>query len=167
MGKPVAVPFWPGEYVVLAKEDWSAVEAVLDRARREFGPLNLKLTQTSLTVPASPEPEPEVKVAPDVELAATDQVKRFWASWKEPIDDTGDYRPMSWPLPASIPAFWCSGEGDGYVTLCAVIDAHSKADVEEIVGRCWKPSGWRFIEKKDADWRPQSDRFPWPEWSEE
>lgn len=218
---PVPVLFWPGEYVVLSKEDWASVEAVLDRARQEFGPLNLKLTQTSLTVPTDVEESDQVEltvndlVTPETELISkfqalyggsgliatqlgddgeviahvekpvedlpqefegrpvviqgpsTHGLRRFWVSWKEPVDETGDYRPMSWPLPDSIPSFWCSGEGDGYVTLCAVVDAHSEAEVMDIVGRYWKPSGWRFVTEKNPEWRPQSDRFPWPEWSGE
>lgn len=218
MAETVDVAFFPGEYVVLSKEDWGAVEAVLDRARREFGPLGLKLIQTSLTIPASSDevemtvhdlvtPETELisrfqalyggggliatELGDDGEIIAhvekavddlpeefegrlvriqgppDDEMKRFWVSWREPIDETGDYRPISWPLPSSIPAFWCSGEGDGFVTLCAVVDAHSEAEVMDILAGYWKPFRWRFITEKEPGWRPASDRFPWPEWSKE
>jgi hypothetical protein len=90
-------------------------------------------------------------------------MKRFWVSWKEPTPDD-DYRPMTWPLPESIPAYWCSGgDIDGtYATLCAVIDAPSEDKVEPIVKSAWPNHGeFRFIEEKPANFRP-GDRFPWP-----
>ena len=88
---------------------------------------------------------------------------RFWMSWEEPIDEADDSRPDGqWPLPESIKAWWRSGLGEGYHTLCAVVDAVSQTQAEEEVAKSWPGHGvWRFCEEKAADFRP-GDRFPWP-----
>jgi hypothetical protein len=98
-------------------------------------------------------------------LVPPTKIKRYWISWREPLDETEDYRPLKWPLPEAIPAYWCSGYGDDFATLCAVVDARSEAEAMNIVGQHWQPSGWRFVEERSPEWRPSSDRFPWPEYA--
>lgn len=89
-------------------------------------------------------------------------VKRWWVSWYEPMDASGDYRPQTWPLPPSIPHYWCSGQtfdGDA-ATLCAVVDADTEEAAKDEVRKLWKPAGWRFCNEKAPGWMPASDRFP-------
>jgi hypothetical protein len=86
---------------------------------------------------------------------------RFWASWCEPTDESGDYRPRRWPLANGIVGYWCTGTGDDHVTLCAVIDAANEDHVRDLVhAQGWSPMEWRFIEPRAADWMPPPDRFP-------
>ena len=90
------------------------------------------------------------------------EIRRFWVSWWEPMED-GDYRPLSLPLPEAIPAWWCSGEDlNDRASLCAVVDAADLDEVRLLIMDYWRPAEWRFIEERDPDWRP-NDRFPWPE----
>jgi hypothetical protein len=89
-------------------------------------------------------------------------MRRFWISWEEPVDDSDDSRPLKWPLPSSIPAWWQSGSGDGYHTLCAVVDIKDEEAAREVIKDHWQPSGWRFCEEHPADWIPNAGRFPWP-----
>ncbi len=91
---------------------------------------------------------------------------RYWVSWNEPFEvgKPADCRPLTVPLPKSIPHWWCSGEGDGYFTMCAVVDVNgTEASAKEEIQRFWRPSEWRFTTKKgwtkDA-WLPPDDRFP-------
>jgi len=96
-------------------------------------------------------------------------VKRFWVSWYEPMLD-GDYRPRRWPLPVSVPHYWCSGmTGDGaFATLCAIVDVPTCCDVEAAVRSAgWTPgvpdgeeSAVRFCDERPAGWMPDAGRFP-------
>jgi hypothetical protein len=76
--------------------------------------------------------------------------RRWWLSWYEPIDSSGDARPRSWPLPAAIPAYWRSGETEDAAILCALVDAPTAADAWELVERAWgmhaggRLRRWRF-----------------------
>lgn len=83
---------------------------------------------------------------------------RFWIGWNEPGDDP---RPTAWPLPPLI-HYWISGEGDGYHTLCAVVDAASEAAAKDLIDSLWYPTDWRFCQEKADTWRP-GERFPWPD----
>lgn len=87
--------------------------------------------------------------------------RRFWISWYQPGDD---FRPVVWPLPPAIPAYWCSGYAAQGATLCAVVDAPGKRAAERAICKAWAVSNveWRFCSEKPRDWRP-GDRFPWPE----
>lgn len=91
---------------------------------------------------------------------------RYWISWNEPDDAKhgADPRPVAWPLPASIPIWWCSGVGDGYSTVCAIVDVNGEEDsAKALIAKHWRPSDWRFCERKgwtqDA-WMPDPGRFP-------
>lgn len=87
--------------------------------------------------------------------------KRWWVSWEEPITED-DYRPLHLPLPAAVRAWWCSGEGEDYANLCAVVDASTEVQAKEAIEVEWRPRRWRFCKEKEPMWRP-GDRFPWPE----
>jgi hypothetical protein len=95
-------------------------------------------------------------------------MQRWWISWVEPVDESEDYRPRNWPLPPSIPAYWCSGwdGGSRAAMLCAVVDAETPEQAMDEIRAYWNPREWRFCEPRDEGWRPQSDRFPWPEQQE-
>jgi len=86
---------------------------------------------------------------------------RFWISWEEPGEDP---RPLNWPLPASIPHWWCSGYGDDTMQICAVVDVDGDAEAaENEVRRHWHPLSWRFNEPKGETaeaWMPSGGRFP-------
>lgn len=94
-----------------------------------------------------PEPQPELK--------------RWWVSWEEPTGMDGDYRPISVPVPPAVKRWWCSGHGEGYATLCAVVDAPSEADAMAAIEDDWKPQAWRFCTEHELGWRPNPGRFPW------
>ena len=97
-------------------------------------------------------------------------VMRFWLPWYEmpPVDlrgeESADPRPIEWPLPASIPAWWQSGErgSDGAPILCAVVDAQDEDAAKALVDGHWNPDQWRFCESVASNWRPDAGRFPWP-----
>jgi hypothetical protein len=87
---------------------------------------------------------------------------RYWLSWNEPVDSSGDSRPRKWPLPKSVIKFWRSGEAmDGsYHTLVAVVDAKDPSAARRQVERAgWTPSQWRFVEEKPTGWMPEGGRF--------
>lgn len=86
--------------------------------------------------------------------------RRYWLSWEEPGDDP---RPVAVPPPDGVVGWWWTGQGDGYSTICAVVDAvdakGARAVVESPGG--WRPRAWRFCDMKDdANWMPSPDRFP-------
>lgn len=90
---------------------------------------------------------------------------RFWLSWQEPTDSNNDYRPISFPVNERIKHWWCSGTGDNYATLCAVVDVkedEDEGDARDAVLQTWTWDGeeWRFIEKVADDWMPNAGRFP-------
>jgi hypothetical protein len=107
--------------------------------------------------------------------AASPATGRWWLSWYEPTGHTEDYRPRKWPLPRSIPAYWCTGwrisEDDASALvsaayrheaiLCAIVDAPNESAARRAVTLAgWSPSEWRFCEAKAKDWWPPTDRFP-------
>jgi hypothetical protein len=90
---------------------------------------------------------------------------RYWVRWEEPLDESEDYRPRVWPLPAAIVKYWCSGYcGDmSAATLCAIVDAPSRGDVEALILAAWGPPStrtWSFCEEREGGWMPPPDRFP-------
>ncbi len=84
---------------------------------------------------------------------------RYWISWEEPTPD-GDHRPMTTPVEPAVLHWWCSGYGEGYSTLCAVVDANTEDLAKVLVKVFWKPQAWRFVHEKPNDWMPPADRFP-------
>lgn len=90
-------------------------------------------------------------------------MKRFWVSW---IQTSSDYRPLQDPpQPASIKAWWCSGQdSEGNATLCAIVDDKAEYNALDGIAQAWSEKdgdiqGFRFIEEKPLDWLP-NDRFP-------
>ena len=92
------------------------------------------------------------------------KLKRFWISWNQM---TADKRPLKDPpQPKNICAWWCSGEGDGYFTLCAIVEAESEQRAEEYIQDGWQSNNgkeevgeFRFNSLVEDGWLP-NDRFP-------
>lgn len=94
---------------------------------------------------------------------STNERSRFWISWEE---RSPDHRPLTDPPNVAILGWWCSGYGDGYATLCALVEARSERAAKAAVDQDWPAVGrrvWRFVEERDADWLP-GDRFPMSGW---
>lgn len=105
----------------------------------------------------------------------------WWISWEQEHDpahppkpdedgdiEPPDPRPVAWPPPASVLAFWESGfAGDGsMVTVVAIARADSADAARAVVTAAWSPGvgRWRFVDPLSA---APSDRFPPPKWSVE
>lgn len=88
---------------------------------------------------------------------------RYWVSWNS---SEADYRPLTYPPPPAILGWWCSGEGDTYHTLCAVVAAKSKAEAKRAIAGSWpetKGGKWRFFDEVEPDWIP-GERFVKKKW---
>jgi hypothetical protein len=97
--------------------------------------------------------------------------KLWWLSWNQAAGPSGiDSRPVSWPPPAAVLAFWQSGfAADGsYSTVVALVRAQTSDEAARIITRAWSPGvdDWRFNDELDAS-KPPGDRFPAPDWSVE
>lgn len=93
--------------------------------------------------------------------------KLRWVSWYQP---SGDYRPIDYPPPMPILAWWCTGSSEEAWTLCAIVAAD---DAESAMVAVTSPGAWpdagreRFNEDLDIDLSkplPMGDRFPVSEW---
>ena len=83
-------------------------------------------------------------------------MKRFWISWEEHVDT----RPEKWPLHDNIIGVWCSGEGEGYWTMVALVQAKDAKDVGKLMLPFYPGiSEWRFFNEVELKWTP-NDRFP-------
>ena len=85
----------------------------------------------------------------------------WWISWEQDGDDS---RPVKWPPPPCVLAFWESGIGDGYTTVVALACGREAA-VRHAVESAWNPGvrRWRFFKEHRTD--APGDRFPAPDWS--
>lgn len=94
----------------------------------------------------------------------------WWISWNQAADPQHglDSRPVKWPPPEPVLAFWESGyAGDGsYTTVVALVRAATEAEAQRVITMAWSPGvgEWRFCREHDAS-KPPGDRFPAPEWS--
>lgn len=96
-----------------------------------------------------------------------------WISWNQhgDVEHDPDCRPIKWPPPSEVLAFWESGLGggdgtDAYCTVVALVHSTSEEAAKAVIEGAWSPGvgEWRFNrEYNDAD--PPSDRFPPPKWS--
>lgn len=93
---------------------------------------------------------------------------RWWISWNE---YEADFRPINDPPNAAVLGWWCSGEGEHHVTLCALVEAPTLKAVYLAIYENW-PQGHdvldvRFTEEKSGEWLPDGDRFPLADWMKE
>jgi len=56
----------------------------------------------------------------------------WWLSWEQ---DGDDGRPMEWPPPESVLAFWETGIGAGFVSVVALVRAESTKEAAEAIRR--------------------------------
>jgi len=92
--------------------------------------------------------------------------KRFWLSWNEYADD---YRPLKYPPNEQILGWWCSGYGDGYATLCALVSATHENDAWKAVKKDWPQRSveTRFCDEVADDYDPRKGgRFVGEDWME-
>lgn len=97
----------------------------------------------------------------------------WWISWYQPGKDC---RPLTWPPPSPILAYWCTGGAiDGPATLVALVRApsadHARAAV--IDPGAWPDAGdERFCDRRSIEPGPRfprptdpeiADRWPWAE----
>lgn len=94
----------------------------------------------------------------------------FWMSWWQPGDD---YRPVAWPPPEAVLAYWCTGYRGGDGTDEAAVVALVRAEDADAAWAAIRTEGaWadageeRFCEPRDGS-QPPGDRFPTPKWSVE
>ena len=96
-----------------------------------------------------------------------------WISWEQHGDaeSAPNCRPLVWPPPAEVLAFWETGLGgdegaDAYCTVVALVRAPSERAAVAIIQGAWSPGigEWRFNREYGKD-GPPGDRFPAPRWS--
>lgn len=95
-----------------------------------------------------------------------------WISWEQHGDAAHDpdCRPVTWPPPPEVLAFWETGLGDddaesAYCTVVALVRAPSARSAAALIKKTWPPGigEWRFNREYGSD--PPGDRFPPPKWS--
>jgi len=97
-----------------------------------------------------------------------------WISWEQHGDaeHEPDSRPVVWPPPEGVLAFWltgCGGDnenGDAYCTVVALVRAPSQTAAMSVIQEAWSPGigEWRFNREYGKD-EPPGDRFPPPSWA--
>lgn len=93
-------------------------------------------------------------------------MRRYWLSWLEAGEDP---RPIMFPAPRCVVAWWCSGTGElngsPCLSICAVVDAVDDVDAKAGIATPggWMPIGWRFCERRPDGWMPDPGRFPPPD----
>ena len=100
-------------------------------------------------------------------------MRLHWVSWEQHGDaeNDPDSRPVDWPPPAEVLAFWETGWGGGtgasaYCAVVALVRAPSSNAAAKIVQTAWANGfgKWRFNREYVAD-GPPNGRFPPPKWS--
>lgn len=103
-------------------------------------------------------------------MSADTATPLWWLSWQQLADpQLGlDSRPIVWPPPEPVLAFWRSGEAaDGsYCTVVALVRAATADIAQSVITAAWSPGvgQWRFCRERLDDSEP-GDRFPAPAWS--
>jgi len=103
-------------------------------------------------------------------MTTTDLTPLWWLSWNQHADPKHglDARPVAWPPPVPVLAFWRTGEAfDGsYCTVVALVRAATATEAQDVITSAWSPGigAWRFCNVYAAEDAP-GDRFPAPEWS--
>lgn len=96
-----------------------------------------------------------------------------WVSWNQHGDDDHepDCRPVAWPPPKEILAFWETGFGggdgpDAFCTVVALVDVTDEAAAIAVIEKAWFPGigEWRFNREYGKP-TPPNDRFPPPKWA--
>jgi len=88
-------------------------------------------------------------------------------SWYQPSDD---HRPMTFPPPEPVIAWWCSGVSEQGATLIAIVRGQCELDAWVAIRnqQAWPDAGAeRFVQYIDIDTtkpEPFGDRFPLSDW---
>ena len=102
---------------------------------------------------------------------STDNLR--WVSWAQygDAERDPDCRPVAWPPPREVLAFWETGFGGNegataYCTVVALVRAPSESAAAALITKAWSPGigEWRFNREYDGSQAP-NDRFPPPKWS--
>lgn len=94
----------------------------------------------------------------------------WWISWEQRRQPELklDPRPVNWPPPPEVLAFWISGiRVDGNVAMVvALMQVTTEEDAKRIITEAWSPGvgEWRFCRTYDPS-KPPGERFPVPDWS--
>jgi len=105
----------------------------------------------------------------------TDLADLRWLSWQQygDAEHDPDCRPIAWPPPEEVLAFWETGVGggggtDAYCTVVALVRASTADAAMAIISAAWSPGigAWRF-NREYGQTDPPSDRFSPPKWSVE
>lgn len=96
----------------------------------------------------------------------------WWVGWEE-WNSPDDPRPLSFPPGPAVIASWCTGYGDGYATMVALVAAPDVEAVSGAIDRDWplpkdslqSTRTWRFLDRWDQRPIVLGDRFPMLEWS--
>lgn len=115
--------------------------------------------------------EARARVSSTAPAAAATDLR--WVSWNQhgDVEHEPDCRPVTWPPPPEVLAFWGTGGGggegsDAYCTVVALVRAQSEETSAAIIQAAWSPGigEWRFNHAYGKD-TPPGDRFPVPSWS--
>lgn len=97
-------------------------------------------------------------------------MRLWWVSWNQLADPKYgiDSRPVKWPPPKSVIAFWESGfaADESCSQVVALVDAETETEVKATIEKAWTPGvgSWRFARTYEGT-KPPGDRFPAPDWS--
>ena len=88
---------------------------------------------------------------------------RYWCGFEVPDDIPEEHKLEEWP--AGVPGAWLTGEGDGYTTWVASVDAESAEAAEAVLRSCFGPSREEITMRWEPrecpkGWEPPKDRFP-------
>lgn len=92
----------------------------------------------------------------------------WWVSWEQ---EGFDGRPVAWPPPTDVLAFWESGQSDEATMVVALVRGDTEEIVCDTVEQAWNPGvlRWRFSHlyhlELDGSSKPPGDRFGAPSWS--
>lgn len=105
--------------------------------------------------------------APNEPPAKTDPVTAdlWWLSWEQSVVSHRPYRPVAWPPPMEVLAFWQRGISEEDSTVIALVRAQSEDAAMAIIRSAWEPGigEWRFINPYNLATAPEG--FHPPPWS--
>lgn len=78
----------------------------------------------------------------------------------------GDCRPIYDPSKGERPPpWWCTGWGEDYSIVCAIVEGVDQDAAEERLLALWPEASHIDATEHDLDFYPKSDRFPAPTWT--
>ncbi len=87
-------------------------------------------------------------------------MSNYWVSWYRSDKSMQEFEYHG--------PWWCTGYRDNDGIYCAAVNAGTTDEAKKVISESFDnhPGNikWRFIEKRDNDWSPFSDRFPRADW---